>query len=77
MTELTRFLWMSNLTEIEKELYRVIHTALVDNFHPDSNEENILLTQITMVVGYAVKEYTEELQEAIRHLQETVKRQHV
>lgn len=68
---------MSKLTDVEKELYRVIHTALVDNFSPESDEENILLTQITMVVGYAVKEYTEELQEAIQHLQETVKRQHV
>lgn len=56
------------------DLYKTIYDSLVNNFNPQTVDEGILVSHITMIVGEAVTEYISELTEAIGHLQETVRR---
>lgn len=59
---------------MEDELYNHIYSELVTKITPSSPEEILFLHEIATLAHRGVQKYTGELEEAVGHLQETVKR---
>lgn len=56
------------------EVYTLIHDALSEKISLDSQESKKFVHEITLTARAGVVEYVRELEEALGHLQETVKR---
>lgn len=56
------------------ELYTSIYNSLIKQIDIESSEEAKFIHNITLAAREGVKEYVTDLEEAVTHLQETVKR---
>lgn len=56
------------------ELYTSIYNSLIKQIDIESSEEAEFIHNITLAAREGVKEHITDLEEAVKHLQETVKR---
>lgn len=56
------------------DIYDIVHKTLEDKLEPSTNDEELFIDRISLVVEKALSPYLEEIEEATRHLQDTIKR---
>ena len=59
---------------MENELLNTIHKALRDRIAPDTSDSLLFVQEVAQTAAEAAQKVVEELLEANRHLQETVRR---
>lgn len=59
---------------MREELYSAIYAKLMSRLNLDTPEEQLFIQELALLATDGVEEYVTELEEAVEHLQATVKR---